>query len=63
MDLRYLKPIRFDDVLYMWGKGKDDEQDRKGSLLVSSLCTFISDDVHDVEHLKFTGFGFEMWKL
>lgn len=39
----------------LWGKGEDDEQDRNDSLLVSSLCSFIS-DVHD-EIWKFTRFG------
>lgn len=41
MDLRCLKSLRFGDVLNMWGKG-DDEQNRKYSSLISSLCNFIS---------------------
>lgn len=38
----------------LWEKGEDDEQDRKDSALVSSLCSFIS-DIHD-EIWKFTRF-------
>lgn len=41
----------------MWGKGED-EQDRTDSLLISSIYSFISDDVvHDVEYWRFTWFG------
>lgn len=42
MDLRYLKSARFGAVLYRWGKGDGDEQNRKYSSLISSLCSFIS---------------------
>lgn len=46
------------------GRVKMMKKDRKGSLLVSSLCGFISADaVNDVEHWKSTQFGVGVWKL
>ena len=39
-------------ILHIWGKGKDDEWERKDTALVSSLCSLISDDA--VPYMKWS---------
>lgn len=63
MDLRYLKSIRFDDVLC---GGRTRMMNKIGKIACWFLaCTASSVDcaIHDVEHWKFAQFGVGVWKL